>query len=358
MEIFKDWIANISVMIAGFYIVGKLIKEPVTIYSKYREKYRMGYLGAAIGLLLMFFSIQVTDEVMIDLRHIPLILVAYFAGIGPAIVCAGILAFSRFFFGVSDSSILAFATTIIVGVSVGLVGKYFRGEGFRTNILLNIVSMAIISIHLGVVLPESVSNFEVVVYFWIVAIPAGLFALLFFKDIQKSKRLVLQLANDSQTDYLTGVGNVRFFYRRLNEYIRGAQKKEKAFALLLLDIDHFKKVNDTYGHDAGDQILMQLSELLQSSARYTDEVSRNGGEEFSILLPQCSAGTAREVAERIRKAVENYKFKLPDGRFIHLTISIGISHYGDGAFLPEELYKKADEALYYAKETGRNKVCI
>jgi diguanylate cyclase len=125
----------------------------------------------------------------------------------------------------------------------------------------------------------------------------------------------------------------------------------------MLDIDHFKKINDQYGHTAGDEILKQLTELLHSTCRIFDIISRNGGEEFSVILQDTPLSHAKEVAERIRIAVESFDFKI-DNQIINLTISIGCSSYPENTQNPDELISLADKALYQAKESGRNKVIV
>ena len=117
-----------------------------------------------------------------------------------------------------------------------------------------------------------------------------------------------------------------------------------------------KKVNDTYGHQAGDEVLRQLGGLLISCSRPSDIVSRNGGEEFSLLLKNCSYSQALEIAERLRGIVENHRFSLPNGKELKITISLGASTYLETTQCLEEFIKQADDTLYKAKRTGRNKV--
>lgn len=180
------------------------------------------------------------------------------------------------------------------------------------------------------------------------------FLLKYFRDFDTKLN---KLVEDSTTDFLTGIYNVRGFDQEYNKAISWSKRKNERLSFLMLDIDHFKKINDQYGHTAGDEILKQLAELLKSTCRTFDIISRNGGEEFSVILQDTPLSHAKEVAERIRIAVENFDFKI-DNQIINLTISIGCSSYPENTQNPDELISLADKALYQAKESGRNKVIV
>jgi len=158
------------------------------------------------------------------------------------------------------------------------------------------------------------------------------------------------------TDGQTGLYNNRYFYKVLGEEWEKVGRYSRHFSLIIVDIDFFKKVNDTYGHLSGDKVLSQLSKILIREARKVDTVARYGGEEFTVLLPETPVEEARFVAERMRKAVEDHEFE-GDGMKLSITASFGVadtrnSNFGQG----EDLIKSADGRLYAAKETGRNKV--
>jgi two-component system cell cycle response regulator len=163
----------------------------------------------------------------------------------------------------------------------------------------------------------------------------------------------------SLRDPLTGLSNRRHFNHLLNREIESVARSGESVLLLMLDIDHFKKVNDTYGHHAGDLVLQAVSKCLEACVRPMDTVSRFGGEEFAAILPNCPSTFAPIVAERIRLAVSELAITVSPSETIHVTISIG------GAFAPEwvrstiELWtERADEQLYRAKSAGRNCIFI
>ncbi len=164
------------------------------------------------------------------------------------------------------------------------------------------------------------------------------------------------------TDALTGVNNRRFFDQRLNEEISRAQRLESSVSCLFIDIDHFKIVNDSFGHETGDSVLKKVAELIRAQLRNIDVVARYGGEEFAVLLEQSGQDWAKEVAERIQQSVCDTTFVETEDVKCSLTVSIGVSTLEhpnkkqSSHELGKDLLRKADKALYQAKQDGRNKV--
>ncbi|MDD2808656.1 GGDEF domain-containing protein [Rhodoferax sp.] len=168
-----------------------------------------------------------------------------------------------------------------------------------------------------------------------------------------------KLCEISQKDPLTGLANRRFFNQVLVREIEVVARSGEPALLLMLDIDHFKNVNDTYGHPAGDAVLQAVANTLIKCVRPMDTVARFGGEEFVVILPSCQGHYGHVVAERIRESISALKISLASGESIAVTISIG------GAYAPRwvrstaELWiDRADIELYRAKSEGRNRVCI
>ncbi len=159
------------------------------------------------------------------------------------------------------------------------------------------------------------------------------------------------------TDYLTGLRTRGYFEQQLELEFKRAERKSQKFALLMIDIDHFKKANDTYGHHIGDQLLRDVTSILMKDMREVDTVARYGGEEFVIILPETTQTGAVYVAQRLRRAVEQAKFFAGSPHTVqHLTISIGVAVYDTDAQFKRDLIEFADAALYAAKHEGRNRV--
>jgi two-component system cell cycle response regulator len=166
-------------------------------------------------------------------------------------------------------------------------------------------------------------------------------------------RLFEQTERLATTDGLTGVLNHRTFQARLDEHLAQAERYAKKLSLILCDIDHFKSVNDTYGHPAGDQVLRGVARVIAKEARATDLVARYGGEEFAIVMPETDASGAMVIAERIREKVRALVFKTELGP-LSVTLSLGIATCPDDAAAKSRLIELADGCLYHAKRHGRN----
>ncbi|MBF0329716.1 MAG: diguanylate cyclase [Nitrospirae bacterium] len=159
-------------------------------------------------------------------------------------------------------------------------------------------------------------------------------------------------------DYLTGLYNRKFFMERFIEELSWSIMYSEQFSLMVLDIDHFKKINDTYGHGCGDEILKQVADTMLATLRAQDLLARYGGEEFIILLPNTGIESAVEIGESLRKAVQEHDFRCNQDLKIAVTISIGITSLSDDEPTSDHIIGQADKALYRAKETGRNKVVV
>ena len=174
---------------------------------------------------------------------------------------------------------------------------------------------------------------------------------------QQIKKLTQELEatkKEATTDFLTQVANRASFDRALSDMVQDFYKRNYPFALLLIDIDNFKKINDTYGHQAGDYVLRELARVVKEQLRVRDLVARYGGEEFAVLLPGVTFSQAIRIAERIRQAIEKHLFRYHNVE-IPVTVSIGVAIMRDG--LDETfLVEKADKALYLAKRMGKNQV--
>lgn len=170
-------------------------------------------------------------------------------------------------------------------------------------------------------------------------------------------RLFQEVQSLALTDPLTGLQNRRSVYELGRIEFSRAQRLERPFSCMMLDIDHFKKINDTYGHQTGDQVLQEFARRCQTSIREIDLVGRYGGEEFIILLPETDRDTAVQVAERFRLSTTELPFKVAGGE-LNVTVSIGVAMKDENTTHLEALVARADQALYIAKHKGRNRVAI
>jgi len=173
------------------------------------------------------------------------------------------------------------------------------------------------------------------------------------ESLQEKNRLLLEMAN---RDGLTGLYNHRYFQETISKDFKKALRYKESLSCIMFDIDHFKKFNDTYGHQTGDVVLKTLGGLVKNLMRDSDLAARYGGEEFALLLYHTEAKDAYQIAERLRKTVEQHKFQADD-LVLSVNISVGVaSYYHPEISDAKTLIECADKALYKAKEEGRNKV--
>lgn len=166
-----------------------------------------------------------------------------------------------------------------------------------------------------------------------------------------------QLKLMSRVDGLTGLFNRRFWEEKCVEEYKRCRRTERVSSLIILDIDHFKQVNDNYGHPAGDQVIKSVADIIRKAIRETDLAGRYGGEEYTVILPDTNSASARFVAERIRKMAEKLTVQY-EGLEINFTISAGIAEFNPSFSDHVNWLDKADKGLYEAKQNGRNQVII
>ena len=178
------------------------------------------------------------------------------------------------------------------------------------------------------------------------------------EEIKKKDKANIKLSVLAETDELTGIANRRKFFSSLQNEFTKAYRYKRPLSILMMDIDFFKKVNDTHGHDAGDQVIIEFTERCKNILRQSDIIGRVGGEEFAVLLPETSEKGALILAERIRESIVQREFSISSSR-IEITASCGLASIDSGHFDNiTDFMKAADSALYLAKNSGRNMSCV
>ncbi|HTN94491.1 MAG TPA: diguanylate cyclase [Gallionella sp.] len=178
------------------------------------------------------------------------------------------------------------------------------------------------------------------------------------RDITERKLFEAELKRQARIDHLTGVSNRGYFMDQAELELSRAIRYGKPLSLYMLDIDFFKKINDSYGHKIGDLVLIKLAEVCRQTLREVDIIGRIGGEEFVILLPETDLDEATEVADRLRMSIANSKVPLENGLPLHFTVSIGVTSLVSRDDNLDVLLNHADKALYQAKDQGRNRICV
>ncbi|MEA3455657.1 MAG: diguanylate cyclase [Campylobacterota bacterium] len=255
--------------------------------------------------------------------------------------------------------------TFFIAAILFFVGLYLVIYKKSINALFYLIAWSFFSIgviishlsNIGLVPSILLTNFssQIGSFFEVLLLSIGL--AYYYNRLQK-EHTRLTLTNDkllalSQTDMLTGLYNRRFFYDNVTAILPSEHSLENDFYLFMLDLDHFKKVNDTYGHNVGDQVLVSFADIIRNILRDEDIFARFGGEEFVLFFSSTDKKSVIEIAERINTAVRNATFDFAPG--LKITVSIGISH---NTLELNKLLGKADKALYKAKETGRDTYVI
>jgi diguanylate cyclase (GGDEF)-like protein len=176
------------------------------------------------------------------------------------------------------------------------------------------------------------------------------------RDVAARRQLQQELETLACTDFLTQLSNRRHFIDQASAALARSRRNGLALAVCMLDVDHFKAINDQFGHAAGDLVLQHLAAVIQHTLREVDLCGRIGGEEFALLLPETAADEALRASERLRTSVANSPVSFEDGRRVHYSISIGVAVSPDGSLGLDRLLNQADAALYQAKAGGRNRV--
>ena len=241
--------------------------------------------------------------------------------------------------------------SLLLSVFVGLI--VIRSESTVISSLVAILTAIIYSIAATIVM--YFFNLWVGIVLQIVSIILVFIACYLAKYIVKSRDLEYTYAL-ATTDGLTELYNHRYFQEQMIQNIETSKRYNKHFSLIMIDIDFFKKFNDTYGHQSGDAVLRQVAQILKKNVRSSDIVCRYGGEEMSIILTNTDSEAAVTTAQKICNAVSEKPLKLVNGKDVNVTISLGVSTYPQNGETPQDMIKFADDCLYKAKEHGRNQV--
>ncbi|MBJ8041527.1 diguanylate cyclase [Bacillus cereus group sp. N17] len=345
----RDLFVNTTIILSFIFIGGQLLRDsPLKEGFSFWQKCVVGIFIGILGILIMHFGVHIED-IMLDLRYLAVILAIIVGGpIASSITVIMILITRIVFTEYSLASELACYTIVLSGVGVIFIAR------MQISIMLKLIWLHVYCLSILVVPMYILFNdISVVVLYLISSITTGYITFVSANYVLQSNELFQTMKQYATIDALTGLGNVRQFDLEMNHHIGNKHMENDSLCLLLIDIDHFKYVNDTYGHPAGDEVLKQIGCILRGISTFPDLVFRKGGEEFALLIPQRGLSYGIHLGEQIRIAVEKHSFQLLDGTKIKITVSVGISEYKGSQ---EQLIQAADDALYYSKRNGRNQV--
>ncbi|MCA1053982.1 diguanylate cyclase [Rossellomorea aquimaris] len=348
----KGFFVNICILVTFFYLIGSFSRK--LSQRGWIRCVGLGSIFGGMGLVLMLFSIPLSHHTIADLRHLAFVASATYFGSVATLTATAIISLGRIImFGYNQQALNASVTMLAAGVVCILISKGVRSTWWRVH-FMNYASLGLISVALSLNLGFSRMT-EVFPYHIMTSLIGGVILFFIAEHFKKMNRYIKRLSNEVSMDHLTKLHNVKAFDEDVNRQINHSTEHGTSFALLLLDIDHFKHVNDTYGHLNGDEVLIQLASILRASSGKKVKAYRNGGEEFSMIMSFSHEREVYEKAEEIRTAVESQGFHLKHDQQIHITISIGYAIYQPSQEV--SIFENADEALYRAKRSGRNRVC-
>lgn len=362
----KGLIINAAILFSFFAIVNQLLKEievkQELCYKRHELSYKLrvllGVTYGIVGAVLIIFSVLVTPTFIIDFRQVAIIVSAYYGGWMPAIITGIIISgFRLIYMGINHMAVVGSVAGQVIAIGCALISLLCI-EQRKKWVLMTGYCIIISSIVFSILITDLAQLKQIIIIYSIGLVILSCLAYYHTNYLIISNRLMRRLKAESSKDFLTGLDNVRSFNDIYNDLMQTAVKRNEQLSVLTIDIDHFKMINDTYGHQTGDKVLKELANLLIKTCRQFDIISRKGGEEFSVLLVDCPPEKANNIGERIRQAVEEHKFILQERKLINITVSIGIATFPDMTQDKQQLLELSDKALYKAKNTGRNKVCI
>ncbi|WP_132945195.1 diguanylate cyclase [Tumebacillus sp. BK434] len=353
-------VTNASVMIAFVFLQHYIYIMYVEGKSeRYRTVYGIIVHGLA-GLLSMLFAYKLENGAIVDTRIVPLLLMFIWSKRylpwAPFATAALIVAL-RFGISVNAGAFASLLNLLAIAVVIGFLNSlWLKDQPFRTRAwTITIVGSVINIIMAGLVgampMIDFMQQFAATVF--IVHIVTMIAMVFTYRVIFREMRVHTELRETAETDFLTGLQNRRMLDRTMEEQLTIAARSDGELSVALIDIDHFKQVNDSYGHEAGDEVLQQVAQLIQNNVRSYDRVGRYGGEEFMIVFPHLGKQAASEIAERVRIAIEEEEIVTSQGYHVRVTVSIGVATHEESR--GDRMKTKADERLYQAKQRGRNR---
>ncbi|PGU44613.1 GGDEF domain-containing protein [Bacillus cereus] len=345
----RDLFVNTTIILSFIFVGGQILRDrPLKEEFSLWQKCVVGILTGVLSVLLMHFGVHIED-IMLDLRYLTVILAIIIGGpIASSITVTIILITRLFFTEYSLASELACYSIVLIGVGVVFIWQ-MKASIFTRWIWFNVYSLSILVVPLSILFKDM----SIVALYVVCSGVAAYITFISANYVLQSNELFQTMKQYATIDALTGLGNVRQFDLEMNRHIGSKRMKNDSLCLLLIDIDHFKCVNDTYGHPAGDEVLKQIGCILREISPFPDLAFRKGGEEFVLLIPKKGLAYGIRTGEQVRTVVESHPFQLLNGTKIKITVSVGISVYEES---PEQFIQAADDALYYSKRNGRNQV--
>lgn len=345
---FISLVANSCISFTGIYFIAKVLNYHTN--HQFAKNIVVGVLAGGLGIFLITQGVLYDEVVKIDFRYLALILLGFYRLISPLFIAATIISIYRFSFGLNIQSFVACLAIFLIAIGIIMMYKFawLEKKILLFGVMLNLWACLIASVAIVTNGGFTLNALQVALLVVSISFPVGILITVLNIDVFLINQRVKEYKISAETDHLTGLANRRAWEVQMKKF----KERSSICNVLMIDIDHFKQINDRYGHSNGDEILKQFAKLLHRETRDHDIKARIGGEEFGILIPMLSHLEIMNVAERIRNSISKHEFKLLDHRVIHISVSIGIAN-GKSENLHEMIHL-ADDSLYQAKNSGRN----
>ena len=359
-------------MIADLFVNFSIVISLVFIYMQVRwkthKKLEMpglsvvidGLSGGFMGILLMYYAIPLSNETIMDFRYIPIMLLILFVGKRSAAISSLVIIAGRFYIGVSRAAIYAIFMISILFAGYLILSRLLRNEErmMRKGLYFTLYSNVVFTYFLIIMVGEYTNIIAIIFLFCLTSLLGGMASVYLVNYIRNSEYLFNKYQLESSTDFLTGLSNVRRFEDYWNKVATDAKNNQNSCAIMLIDIDRFKMTNDTYGHAAGDYVLVELGRLMEDTIGERGSAFRKGGEEFAVVLPNCDKAQALVLAETLRMRVEQQDFMISSTVRTPVTVSIGVTVYPETINQLKDMIEMAVALLYKSKNEGRNRVSV
>ncbi|WP_086996060.1 GGDEF domain-containing protein [Rhizobium sullae] len=358
MEISEIVAAYIRVLALAVLVVYAYAWVIRTVGQRLTRGVAAGLLFGLGGILSMNDPIVMRPGLIYDARSILLILSPIYAGPIGTVIAAAMMGAHRFVLGGVGATGGAVSVVLVAlcGYASTFIPRHRVGTGWVRSLLLGLTTIS--SFIVLVFLPPDVAS-DLLLSAAAPVMLANILGVLLLADLLEREkqrvRMVRALENEASVDPLTKLPNRRVFQRAADRCAKEASNRGRPFSIIMLDVDHFKKINDTWGHSVGDTVLSKVADLIRQTVRKTDIAARYGGEEIVILLPNTEGRDASTVAEKLRHAIESEDLIVGDIA-IKVTVSIGVSAVDTDNTNIRATIEAADKALYRAKTAGRNRV--
>ena len=349
---------NFCILITGVVFVMHYLREK-NLHEIRSTWFRffMGVIAGGIAMVLLgsSFLVDPVRRIVLDFRYVPVLVISIYGGWISTLVSTLIIATYRWV--INDISAVSTAmalATVWIGLFYSVVFSLRKPLLLRVSLAM-LVHTVIMYFASYAIFDTSSLRLQTLMIHLFITFVASYIVWKYVEFALGEIRVYQRFRSEATTDYLTSLSNRRKFSHELNAAIQRCQRKDETITLLYLDIDRFKAINDEFGHAIGDDVLRKFAGVLMMTCRIYDGLYRIGGEEFAVILQDCTLENARIVAERIRQNILDFEYSLSGEA--NVTTSIGVAGYVMG-ISAEEMMGKADDALYQAKNAGRNCVYV